>query len=232
MHACKSMKPRMASLILILAAITLLVISNFAVAAATTGKLSFSVNYIHRDSPQSPFYNSSQTPYESLIASVDRDRFRFSKLSNGLSNIIMAPIAPDTAEYLINIAIGTPPFNIHIIADTGSGLIWTQCVPCKNCFRQTAPKFDPSASSTYKTISCKDCPSLESFFCGSHDKCRYVNSYTVYLKQLNPKLKYQMYMHVFSYSYIYVDGSFGNGIGSIETLTFDSSSGEKVLYNR
>ncbi|CAN1233739.1 Aspartic proteinase CDR1 [Linum perenne] len=53
----------------------------------------------------------------------------------------------------MNITLGTPPFPILAIADTGSDIIWTQCKPCSNCYEQNAPLFDPASSSTYQTVS-------------------------------------------------------------------------------
>ncbi|KAE9594006.1 putative nepenthesin [Lupinus albus] len=47
-------------------------------------------------------------------------------------------------------SIGTPKFDVMAEADTGSDLIWMQCQPCKKCYKQTEPVFDPSKSKTYK----------------------------------------------------------------------------------
>ncbi|CAI0422877.1 unnamed protein product [Linum tenue] len=55
----------------------------------------------------------------------------------------------------MNISLGTPPFPIVAIADTGSDLIWTQCKPCTNCYKQNAAVFSPNSSSTYKTVPCQ-----------------------------------------------------------------------------
>ncbi|KFK31743.1 hypothetical protein AALP_AA6G153200 [Arabis alpina] len=61
----------------------------------------------------------------------------------------------DTTEYLMKLQIGTPPFEIEVVIDTGSEILWTQCLPCLNCYNQLAPIFDPSKSSTYKERRCK-----------------------------------------------------------------------------
>ncbi|KAL6134897.1 hypothetical protein ACLB2K_067125 [Fragaria x ananassa] len=53
-------------------------------------------------------------------------------------------------------SIGTPPSEIYAIADTGSTLIWTQCKPCKTNFKTKRPMFDPSKSSTYRNITCRE----------------------------------------------------------------------------
>ncbi|KAF7836474.1 aspartic proteinase CDR1-like [Senna tora] len=57
-------------------------------------------------------------------------------------------------HYLMRPSLGTPPVDIHLIADTGSDLIWTQCLPCDNCYTQSNPMFDPHRSSTYTPLSC------------------------------------------------------------------------------
>ncbi|XP_022753631.1 aspartic proteinase nepenthesin-1-like [Durio zibethinus] len=38
--------------------------------------------------------------------------------------------------------------------DTGGGLIWTQCQPCKRCFPQNLEIYDPRASATYVRLPC------------------------------------------------------------------------------
>ncbi|PWA84852.1 aspartic peptidase A1 family [Artemisia annua] len=44
---------------------------------------------------------------------------------------------------------------MSLIFDTGSDLTWTQCQPCAgSCYSQQEPIFAPSASTTYKNISC------------------------------------------------------------------------------
>ncbi|KAM7489460.1 hypothetical protein LguiB_026944 [Lonicera macranthoides] len=76
----------------------------------------------------------------------------------------------------MNVSIGTPPFNILGIADTGSDLTWTQCPPCIQCFKQNSPIFDPKYSSTYKNVPCisRTCAAAT---CGPNNYCRYNLSY-------------------------------------------------------
>ncbi|KAJ0260125.1 Aspartic proteinase CDR1-like protein [Hirschfeldia incana] len=61
-----------------------------------------------------------------------------------------ADIFFETSEYLMKLKIGTPPVEIEAVLDTGGEIIWTQCLPCLNCYKQRNPIFDPSKSSTYK----------------------------------------------------------------------------------
>ncbi|CAN1271764.1 Aspartic proteinase CDR1 [Linum perenne] len=53
----------------------------------------------------------------------------------------------------MNISLGSPPFPVLAIADTGSDIIWTQCQPCIDCYKQNAPIFDPKSSSTYNPVA-------------------------------------------------------------------------------
>ncbi|MED6218098.1 hypothetical protein PIB30_023813 [Stylosanthes scabra] len=84
-------------------------------------------------------------------------------------------------HYLMELSIGTPPKTMYGIADTGSDLIWTQCVPCHNCYKQLNPMFDPQGSSTYSSISCEseECHNiLDTTLCSSdNDQCNYTYAY-------------------------------------------------------
>jgi hypothetical protein len=62
-----------------------------------------------------------------------------------------------------------------VVFDTGSDLSWVQCKPCKDCYDQQDPLFDPAQSSTYRAVPCGDanCRGLDSSTCASGNKCRY-----------------------------------------------------------
>ncbi|XP_028116701.1 aspartic proteinase CDR1-like [Camellia sinensis] len=98
----------------------------------------FSVDLIHRDSPDSPFYNSSLTHFDRVINALRRSH----SCVNYFTSASMSPqsasseVIPSDGSYLMKITVGTPPFNILAIADTGSDLTWTQCLPCRNCHKQ------------------------------------------------------------------------------------------------
>ncbi|KAF8669128.1 hypothetical protein HU200_051454 [Digitaria exilis] len=75
---------------------------------------------------------------------------------------VSAPTRKDTAmgEYLMTLAIGTPPLSYPAIADTGSDLIWTQCAPCSDqCFQQPTPLYNPASSTTFSPVTCDTTPS-------------------------------------------------------------------------
>lgn len=134
-----------------------------------SSELSFIVEYVHR--------NSSQTPYERVRASLDRPRYQLLSGSNADEDKIVSRVYPDSVEYLMSISIGTPPFKIFAIADTGSDLVWTQCNPCRDCYKLNSLMFDPSGSKTYKEVSCgvfRSCPASD-FDCNSDHKCRSID---------------------------------------------------------
>ncbi|KAG2314960.1 hypothetical protein Bca52824_018082 [Brassica carinata] len=141
--------------------------SPFLSNATAHTKLGFSADLIHRDSPKSPFYNPTETTAQRLRNAVHRSVNRVVHF-NGKDASVHSPqteITSDGGEYLMNISLGTPPFPIMAIADTGSDLLWTQCKPCDDCYTQDDPLFDPKASSTYKDISCssRQCTALEMY---------------------------------------------------------------------
>nr|XP_009589289.1 aspartic proteinase CDR1-like [Nicotiana tomentosiformis] len=147
------------------------------------GENGFTLDLIHRDSPLSPFYNPSNTPSKRLRNAFHRSFSRasfFKKSSFASANdTIQSDIEPIPGEYLMKISIGTPPVKIVAIADTGSDLTWTQCMPCANCFQQTTPIFDSKQSSTYKTVGCnaEECTSLGTSSCVRGNICEYQMSY-------------------------------------------------------
>ncbi|KAK8532174.1 hypothetical protein V6N13_131508 [Hibiscus sabdariffa] len=167
----------------------------------------FSVELIHRDSPNSHLYNHIDTTYNRVVNAVRRSfsRVRRFQTTSGSTMDVQAEIIADSGEYLMNISIGTPAFDIAAYADTGSDLIWTQCKPCNQCFQQKAPLFDPAASSTFKRVSCStsQCAGLDGSSCSSNGTCEYSVSYG--------------------------DGSFSDGDVATDSLTLSSTSGPPVI---
>ncbi|KAG7588780.1 Xylanase inhibitor C-terminal [Arabidopsis suecica] len=149
---------------------------------ANKPKHGFSLELIHHDSPKSPFYNPGETSSQRMRNAVRRSARSTLQFSNddASPNSPQSVITSNRGEYLMNISIGTPPFPILAIADTGSDLIWTQCNPCKDCYKQKAPLFDPKQSSTYRKVSCSSshCRALEEASCSTDkDTCSYTISY-------------------------------------------------------
>ncbi|XVF42739.1 hypothetical protein PTKIN_Ptkin01aG0388100 [Pterospermum kingtungense] len=166
----------------------------------------FSVEIIHRDSPKSPLYNPSETTYTRVTNALRRsfNRVRRFEPTSVSTEEAESDVIVDSGDYLMNISIGTPSFDIVAIADTGSDLIWTQCKPCSECFKQDAPLFDPSQSSTYKTLPCSasQCQNLYGSSCSSNKTCQY--------------------------SVLYGDYSFSDGDLAADTLTLPSTTGRPI----
>ncbi|KAK7381092.1 hypothetical protein VNO78_33616 [Psophocarpus tetragonolobus] len=166
----------------------------------------FTIDLIHRDSPLSPFYNSSLTPSQRIINAALRSNSRLNLVTHFLdeSKSLESPLIPENGEFLMRFYIGTPPVERLVIADTGSDLIWVQCSPCVNCFPQNTPVFEPDKSSTFTGFQCDSqactlIPPSQSQ-CGSLAQCIYF--------------------------YQYGDKSFTAGVLASETISF----GSEILF--
>ncbi|XP_059640291.1 aspartyl protease family protein At5g10770 [Cornus florida] len=88
-----------------------------------------------------------------------------------------------TLNYIVTVQLGGR--NMTVIVDTGSDLTWIQCQPCKLCYSQQDPLFNPSSSPSYQSVPCSSptCQSLESAtgnsgVCGTDPPvCNYAVSY-------------------------------------------------------
>ncbi|XWS12041.1 hypothetical protein CRYUN_Cryun37aG0056500 [Craigia yunnanensis] len=90
-----------------------------------------------------------------------------------------------SGNYYIRIGLGTPVKYYAVLMDTGSSFSWIQCEPCI-IYRhsQADPIFNPSASKTYKSLSCatSECSSLKEAtlnnpLCTASNKCVNTASY-------------------------------------------------------
>lgn len=128
------------------------------------------------------------TKFERLQRAMARGKSRLQRLSLvanfatlASSNDLKSTVHAGNGEFLMQISIGTPRESYNAIMDTGSDLIWTQCKPCKECFDQSTPIFDPSKSSTFSKISCSNklCEALPMSSCGDSN-CEYMYTYGDY----------------------------------------------------
>ncbi|KAJ6315108.1 hypothetical protein OIU78_018571 [Salix suchowensis] len=149
------------------------------------------------------------TRFERIQHGVKRGRNRLQRLKAmalvaSSSSEIESPVLPGNGEYLMKLAIGTPPETYSAILDTGSDLIWTQCKPCTQCFDQSTPIFDPKKSSSFSKLPCSSqlCDALPQSSC--KDSCEYL--------------------------YTYGDYSSTQGILASETLTFGKASVPNVAF--
>ncbi len=153
------------------------ILSNFLIGLLATAFSNggFSVELIRLDSPNSPFYNSLQSQ-----------------------------VTAYKGHHLMKVSIGTPPVDIYGIADTGSDLLWTQCVPCEGCYNQINPMFNPQTSSTYSDISCQSeqCHLIDTGICSPQNLC--------------------------NYTYGYGSGGLTQGVMAKEKVTITSTSGQPI----
>lgn len=103
------------------------------------------------------------------------------ELASTSSSSTSTTIVAGNGEYLMDLSIGTPAEDYSAILDTGSDLIWTQCKPCTECFKQPTPIFDPSKSSSFSRMTCSSdlCQVLAQSQCAT-DGCEYLYGYGDY----------------------------------------------------
>ncbi|KAE9585021.1 hypothetical protein Lal_00018107 [Lupinus albus] len=165
------------------------------------------IDIIHRDSPLSPYYNSSMTRSDVLINAAFRSisRAKSFKLNPSLNLADETIVIPNYGDYLMQIFVGNPPTKLTAIADTGSDVTWVQCLPCEVCYKQDDPIFDPRNSETHHVIPCDviTCRSLFIHSCGNGGECQYEAQYD--------------------------SGSFSKGILSTDTISFNSNNGGQMV---
>ncbi|XP_047159980.1 aspartic proteinase CDR1-like [Vigna umbellata] len=184
--------------------LVLILLSLHSISSLDSHKGGFSVEIIHRDSSKSPLHRPTETQFQRVSNAVCRSINRANHFNQ---NTPKANITRDDGEYLLSYSVGTPPFHVYGIADTGSDIIWLQCKPCESCYNQTTPMFDPSKSSTYRTLSSTSttCQSVEDTS-KDGDNCEY----TIY----------------------YGEGSQSHGDLSVDILTLDSTNGSSIKFPR
>ncbi|KAL6548718.1 hypothetical protein OROGR_008484 [Orobanche gracilis] len=95
-----------------------------------------------------------------------------------LESPVISGVRQGSGEYFARIGVGRSAREYYMIMDSGSDVIWLQCNPCAACYHQHDPIYDPSASSTYKPLTCnsRECNSLAVSACRI-DSCLYQVSY-------------------------------------------------------
>ncbi|KAH7674389.1 Aspartic peptidase A1 family protein [Dioscorea alata] len=163
-----------------------------------TKSLSLHLNMIHRYSIYSPTYPGNLTALDRLLRISDQAKARAHYIdatlsqrppsnSSTLSINAWSPIraTPFTYLYLADLTIGTPPprktlITYHFILDTGSPLTWVQSQPCKHCFPQVEPIFNPATdSTTWKPLPCTHplCDKRRPGWHCQNNQCLYVINY-------------------------------------------------------
>ncbi|XP_078154279.1 aspartyl protease AED1-like isoform X2 [Carex rostrata] len=122
---------------------------------------------VDRHGPCSTLHPAEKLSLEQILSNdqsrVDSIHHRVSAISG--KGTTSGPLSPSqiiaqsgnsysAGNYIVHVGIGTPSKTSTLIFDTGSYVTWVQCEPCKQCYMQQEPIFDPSQSSTFMNVSC------------------------------------------------------------------------------
>ncbi|GMI73646.1 hypothetical protein like AT1G01300 [Hibiscus trionum] len=121
----------------------------------------------------------SETIYSVVSKAVAQNSPRAAGRRSGFSSSIISGLAQGSGEYFTRLGVGTPARNLYMVLDTGSDVVWVQCSPCKKCYTQSDPIFDPTKSRSFAGIPCGSalCRSLDSSGCSRRRMCLYQVSY-------------------------------------------------------
>lgn len=121
----------------------------------------------------------AETIYSLVSKAVARNPPRAPGRHSGFSSSIISGLAQGSGEYFTRLGVGTPPRYLYMVLDTGSDVVWVQCSPCKKCYSQSDPIFDPTKSRSFSGIPCGSslCRSLDSSGCNKRRMCLYQVSY-------------------------------------------------------
>uniref|UniRef100_A0A7N0UYM9 Peptidase A1 domain-containing protein n=1 Tax=Kalanchoe fedtschenkoi TaxID=63787 RepID=A0A7N0UYM9_KALFE len=156
---------------------TILIFSILTAFSAAENSSGFTANLYQRDT----FYNPNLSQTQIIRRAIARSIWRANISSSITPNSPTADIIRHTNLFWMKIRLGTPPVDILVVADTGSDLTWTQCLPCTRCFSQHQPLFNTQASSSYGTIQCgpsRPCPPWNDVGCLNglcHQDIKYVD---------------------------------------------------------
>ncbi|KAL6657919.1 hypothetical protein ACP70R_005699 [Stipagrostis hirtigluma subsp. patula] len=145
-----------------MASLAVLLLVVCAVLASGAAGVRVGLTRIHSD----PGVTASQFVRDALRRDMHREHARSGRVlaaasADGTVSARTRKDLPNGGEYLMTLAVGTPPVAYPAIADTGSDLIWTQCAPCGDrCFKQPAPLYNPSSSTTFAVLPCNSSLSM------------------------------------------------------------------------
>ncbi|XP_035543649.1 aspartic proteinase nepenthesin-2-like [Juglans regia] len=129
---------------------------------STSAKLSgLSLKIIPRDCLESPLYPGNLTRLERIERLIRFSKARAQYLETISSTVnstildnknIRFTLFLDNFLFVVQVGIGLPEKLVFLLMDTGGGLIWTQCEPCKNYYKQAYPIYNSGASITYRKL--------------------------------------------------------------------------------
>jgi len=107
------------------------------------------------DAPVPKFHRS--TELHRIRGAGHRRRRRLDSLGADPAEGGTTPLFMGIGTHYAHVYVGTPPQRASVIVDTGSHHTAFPCTGCKSCGKHTDPYFDPSKSSTLKTLGCDGC---------------------------------------------------------------------------
>ncbi|XP_057958729.1 aspartyl protease family protein At5g10770-like [Malania oleifera] len=120
---------------------------------------------VHKHGPCSQLARPNPAAPSTATEILARDQSRVDSIQSRLSKTYRQPdqstsipansgLTIGSGNYIVTVGLGTPKKNLSLIFDTGSGLTWTQCLPCKSCYKQKDPIFEPAKSTSYSKLAC------------------------------------------------------------------------------
>ncbi|XP_047306753.1 protein ASPARTIC PROTEASE IN GUARD CELL 2-like [Impatiens glandulifera] len=187
-------------------------------AAANSGQDKIKLNLLHRETTPFLQFQPSHDYRHRFSARMHRDATTVAYLTRRLNHSdrmaakyevedlgadVVSGMEQGSGEYFVRIGVGSPPKDQYMVIDSGSDIVWVQCQPCRLCYRQSDPVFDPASSASFAGVSCSStvCDRLQNTGCHS-GRCRYEVQYG--------------------------DGSYTKGTLAIETLTFGDVTVQNV----
>ncbi|KAH9707385.1 protein ASPARTIC PROTEASE IN GUARD CELL 2 [Citrus sinensis] len=195
--------------------------NNISSSNTSSDEARWKLELVHRDKMSSSSNTTNNMHYHrhqhSFHARMQRDVKRVATLVRRLSGggadaakhevqdfgtDVVSGMDQGSGEYFVRIGVGSPPRSQYMVIDSGSDIVWVQCQPCSQCYKQSDPVFDPADSASFSGVSCSSavCDRLENAGCHA-GRCRYEVSYG--------------------------DGSYTKGTLALETLTI----GRTVVKN-
>ncbi|KAG9455931.1 hypothetical protein H6P81_000439 [Aristolochia fimbriata] len=171
---------------------------------------SFRTTKINRDDKVEKLLYSD----ESRVRSIQSQRNRVVSTKTEQQSESEMPLGSgiklQTMNYIVTIELGGQ--KMSVIVDTGSDITWVQCQPCRYCYNQQDPLFNPTLSPTFHSILCNSsiCASLQ-FATGNLGFCR-ING-----KNCN-------------YNVNYGDGSYTDGELSLEQLKLGDTTVQNFVF--
>ncbi|KAI4364665.1 hypothetical protein MLD38_020723 [Melastoma candidum] len=148
-----------------------------------------------------------------LVSMRSHDSARHGRLLSSLDLQLGGNGSPsDTGLYFAKIGIGSPPKDYYLQVDTGSDILWVNCIDCNKCPRKSdlgveLSFYDPNGSSTGSMVNCD-------------------NDFCVATYDLNAPLPTCKSNMACEYSITYGDGSTTSGYFVKDNIQLDQATGD------